>query len=85
MAEIGKAAVIGAGVMGGAIAAHLANAGVPVVLMDIVPKGAKNRNALAEGTIERLLKSEPQAFMHKKAAKWVTPAPMTAAFPISAI
>ena len=74
MAEIGKAAVIGAGVMGGAIAAHLANAGVPVVLMDIVPKGAKNRNALAEGALERLVKSEPQAFMHKKAAKWVTPA-----------
>ncbi len=40
MAEVGKAAVIGAGVMGGAIAAHLANAGIPVVLMDIVPKGA---------------------------------------------
>lgn len=74
MAEVGKAAVIGAGVMGGAIAAHLANAGVPVVLMDIVPKGAKNRNAMADGALERLLKSEPQAFMHKKAAKWVTPA-----------
>ncbi|MCH6544724.1 MAG: 3-hydroxyacyl-CoA dehydrogenase, partial [Deltaproteobacteria bacterium] len=74
MAEIRKAAVIGAGVMGGAIAAHLANAGVPVVLMDIVPKGAKNRNAMAEGALERLVKSEPQAFMHKKAAKWVTPA-----------
>ena len=74
MAQIGKAAVIGAGVMGSAIAAHLANAGVPVVLMDIVPKGATNRNALAEGAIERLLTTEPQAFMHKKAAKWVTPA-----------
>ncbi len=74
MAQIGKAAVIGAGVMGSAIAAHLANAGVPVVLMDIVPKGATNRNALAEGAIERLLTTDPQAFMHKKAAKWVTPA-----------
>ncbi|MCH7914271.1 MAG: hypothetical protein IH856_14730, partial [Deltaproteobacteria bacterium] len=37
MAEIKNAAVIGSGVMGSGIAAHLANAGVPVVLMDIVP------------------------------------------------
>ncbi len=74
MTEIKKAAVIGAGVMGGAIAAHLANAGTPVVLMDIVPKGVKNRNAMAEGALERLLKGEPQAFMHQKAARWVRPA-----------
>jgi 3-hydroxyacyl-CoA dehydrogenase len=37
--SIQKAAVIGAGVMGSGIAAHIANAGVPVVLLDIVPKG----------------------------------------------
>ena len=74
MSEIKKAAVIGAGVMGGAIAAHIANAGVPVVLMDIVPKGAKNRNAIAEGALEHLLRSEPPAFMHKKAARLVRPA-----------
>ena len=73
MAEIKSAGVIGAGVMGGAIAAHLANAGVPVVLMDIVPKGAKNRNAIAEGSLERLLRTEPAAFMHTKAAKLVRP------------
>ena len=36
--EIRRAAVIGAGVMGSGIAAHIANAGVPVVLLDIVPK-----------------------------------------------
>lgn len=73
MAEIKSAGVIGAGVMGGAIAAHLASAGVPVVLMDIVPKGAKNRNAIAEGSLERLLRTEPAAFMHTKAAKLVRP------------
>ena len=39
---IEKVAVVGAGVMGAAIAAHVANAGVPVVLLDIVPKDAKN-------------------------------------------
>ena len=35
---IRRAAVIGSGVMGGAIAAHLANVGVPVDLMDIAPR-----------------------------------------------
>ncbi|CAM3719799.1 3-hydroxyacyl-CoA dehydrogenase/enoyl-CoA hydratase family protein [Alicyclobacillus pomorum] len=36
--QIRKAGVIGAGVMGAAIAAHLANVGIPVILLDIVPK-----------------------------------------------
>ena len=74
MAEIKNAAVIGSGVMGSGIAAHLANAGVPVVLMDIVPAEAKNRNAIAEEAVERLLRSDPPAFMHKRAVKLVTPA-----------
>jgi 3-hydroxyacyl-CoA dehydrogenase len=74
MAEIKNAAVIGAGVMGSGIAAHLANAGVPVVLMDIVPAEAKNRNVIAEGALEKLLRSDPPAFMHKRAVKLVTPA-----------
>ena len=34
--------------MGAGIAAHIANAGMPVVLLDIVPEGAADRNALAE-------------------------------------
>ena len=37
MLNIRKAAVIGAGTMGAQIAAHLANVGIPVLLMDIVP------------------------------------------------
>ena len=45
--DIKKAAVIGSGVMGSGIAAHIANAGVPVMLLDIVPKGANDRSALA--------------------------------------
>ena len=73
MTEIRKAAVLGSGVMGGGIAAHIANAGVPVVLLDIVPKGAKNRNEVAEKAIDRLLKQDPAAFMHPSAAKLVTP------------
>ena len=35
--RIDKVAVIGAGTMGGGIAAHLANVGIPVVLLDMVP------------------------------------------------
>lgn len=72
MADIKKVAVIGAGVMGAGIAAHVANAGVPVVLLDIVPSGADNRNAIAEGAVARMLKADPAPFMSKAAAKLVT-------------
>ena len=74
MADIKKAAVIGAGVMGAGIAAHLTNAGVEVILFDIVPKDAKNRNAIAEGAIQKLMKVEPAAFMSKKNARLMTAA-----------
>ncbi|HPQ94778.1 MAG TPA: 3-hydroxyacyl-CoA dehydrogenase NAD-binding domain-containing protein, partial [Thiolinea sp.] len=70
--EIRKVAVIGAGVMGAGIAAHIANAGVPVVLLDIVPPAAENRNTLAEGAVQKLLKSDPAAFMHPRNARLVT-------------
>jgi 3-hydroxyacyl-CoA dehydrogenase len=70
--EIKKVAVIGAGVMGAGIAAHMANAGVPVVLLDIVPEGAKDRNVVADSAVKKLLKAEPAAFMHKRNAKLVT-------------
>ena len=71
--EIRRAAVIGAGTMGSGIAAHLANAGVPVMLLDIVPEGADSRNAVAEGAIARMLKADPAPFMSKSAANLVTP------------
>ena len=51
---IRAAAVIGAGVMGSGIAAQIANAGVPVLLLDIVPEGAADRSALAKGALDRL-------------------------------
>ena len=72
MQKIGKVCVIGAGVMGAGIAAQVANAGVPVLLLDIVPKGAANRNAIAEGAVAKLLKAEPAAFMSKRAARLVS-------------
>ena len=70
---IGKVAVIGSGVMGGGIAAHVANAGLPVLLLDIVPPGAANRNVIAEQAIERLLKTDPAPLMHRDNARLITP------------
>ncbi len=65
-------AVIGSGVMGSAIAAQIANAGMPVILLDIVPKGASNRNIVVDQAVERLLKAKPAALMHKRFAKSIT-------------
>ena len=73
MTDIRKVAVIGAGVMGAGIAAHVANAGAEVLLLDIVPEGASDRSTIAKGAIQKLLKAEPAAFMSKAAAKLVTP------------
>jgi len=73
MIDIRKVAVIGAGIMGRGIAAHVANAGVPVLLLDIVPAGATNRNALAESALAALRSTQPAAFMHPKNARLVTP------------
>jgi len=71
--DIKRVAVIGSGVMGAQIAAHFANAGVPTLLLDIVPKGADDRNVLASGAIAKMLKGSPKAFVHNAAAKRVTP------------
>lgn len=74
--KIKKAGVIGAGVMGAAIAAQLANVGVKTVLLDIVPfelteedkkKGLTEsspefRNKLAKQGLENALKSKPPSF-----------------------
>ena len=68
-----QADMIGAGVMGSGIAAHFANAGVPVLLLDIVPKGATDRNVIAEGALARMAKADPAPFMSKSAARLVTP------------
>ncbi|MFZ1427870.1 MAG: 3-hydroxyacyl-CoA dehydrogenase NAD-binding domain-containing protein, partial [Geminicoccaceae bacterium] len=70
---INRVAVIGAGVMGSGIAAHVANAGVPVLLLDVVPAGAGDRSTLARAAIARLLKASPAAFMAPDAAPLVTP------------
>jgi 3-hydroxyacyl-CoA dehydrogenase len=71
MAEIAKVAVIGAGVMGASIAAHVANSGTPVLLLDIVPKDNPNRNAIAEGAVAKLLKADPAPLMTPRAARLI--------------
>lgn len=69
--KIKKAAVIGAGVMGAAIAAQLANAGIPVLLLDIVLPDNPDRNFLAKQGIQRALKARPAAFMDSDRAKLI--------------
>ena len=71
---IRNAAVLGAGTMGSRIAAHLANCGIPVLLLDIVPKDDKQpHNAYATGAIAGLLKAKPAAFYDPSLAARVTP------------
>jgi 3-hydroxyacyl-CoA dehydrogenase len=65
MRQIKAAAVIGAGIMGAGIAAQIANAGVPVLLLDI-------SREIAAAAVEKLLKNQPPAFMHPGNAKLLT-------------
>jgi len=86
MRRLGSAAVLGSGVMGAAIAAHLANAGVSVLLLDIVPKELSDeerkrgfalsdprvRNRIAAAGKERAVKASPAAFFTPARASLVT-------------
>jgi 3-hydroxyacyl-CoA dehydrogenase len=62
--RIQKAVVLGAGTMGARIAAHFANAGVPCLLLDMVPQGAgpAARNKIVAAGLEAAKKSKPAAF-----------------------
>ena len=73
---IRKAGVLGAGNMGSRIAAHFANAGIPVVLLDIVPPNAPAgniaaRNGIAIAALEGLKKSRPAAFFDPASARLI--------------
>ena len=70
--DIRQAAVIGAGVMGGGIAAHFANAGIPVLLADTRP-GA------AAAALAQMLRAEPAPFMTPEVARRVTAADLPGA------
>ncbi len=68
--KIRKAAVLGAGTMGAAIAAHLANAGIPTLLLDIAAEG-DDKNSIVRKGWERVLKSKPAALMDPDRARLV--------------
>ena len=76
--RINKVAVLGAGTMGARIAAHFANAGIPCVLLDIVPPDAAQstdkaaRNKIVAAGLEAAVKSKPAAFFQKGLERLVT-------------
>ena len=78
--RIETAAVLGAGVMGSAIAAHFAGAGIKTHLLDIVPPNLddakkddpKARNGFALNGIKNALKAKPAAFYDPDAARLIT-------------
>jgi 3-hydroxyacyl-CoA dehydrogenase len=86
MLRIEKAAVLGAGTMGAQIAAHLANAGIPTLLLDVVPKeptpeeAAKGlsaeskevRGRIARAGLEAAKKAKPAAFFSEREAALVS-------------
>src|SRR3989442_4086291 len=71
--HVHRVAVLGAGTMGAAVAAHAANAGLSVDLLDIVPPGAKGkeRNSIVKAGFERMLKAKPAALMHESLAEHI--------------
>jgi 3-hydroxyacyl-CoA dehydrogenase len=78
--QINKVAVLGAGTMGSRIAAHLANAGIPCYLLDIVPPGSPaakpgernpERDKIVIGGLEAAKKSKPAAFFDPSQARLV--------------
>ncbi len=74
--HIHKAVVIGSGTMGASLAAHLANAGVPVTLLDIVPNGAPEgdkaaRNKIVNEGWDRCIKAKPANLMSSQLKTFV--------------
>jgi len=85
MRQIKRVGVLGAGVMGATIAAHLANAGLEVLLLDMVPRDLKEeekgqgltlespevRNRIVNGGLEAVAKMKPAAFYLKEYVRQV--------------
>src|SRR5436853_7524338 len=86
MITVKKAAVLGAGTMGSQIAAHLANARIPTLLLDIAPReltaderakgqtleSAEVRNRIARGGLEAAKKAKPAAFFTSDLSSLIT-------------
>ena len=64
-----SAAVLGAGTMGAQIAAHLANAGLQVYLLDIAPKDGADKNAVVNKLFKAATKKKPDPFFTRDTAK----------------
>ena len=75
---IKKIAVLGSGVMGSRIACHFAGIGLPVLLLDMVPKGAEEstypaeRNRLVNEALQAAIKSNPSPVFTKEVVKRIT-------------
>src|SRR6266446_969929 len=75
--RIEKAVVLGAGTMGSRIAAHFANAGLPCILLDLVPPNvpadapSAERNKIVRAGLEAAKKSKPAAFFTSALAERV--------------
>ena len=67
-----KAAVLGAGTMGSQIAAHLANAGLEVLLLDIPDTESGNRNAIVERGFKSASRLKPDPFFSDKVKERIT-------------
>ncbi|MDA9774375.1 3-hydroxyacyl-CoA dehydrogenase NAD-binding domain-containing protein [Saprospiraceae bacterium] len=76
--KMNRVAVLGSGVMGTGIACHLANVGMEVLMLDIVPKDVaadapkKQRNAIADKSLKAALKAKPAPLYKKKFASRIT-------------
>lgn len=77
---IRRVGVVGSGVMGSGIAAHMANAGLEVLLLDIVPRDLSDkeksdpraRNRIAAENLKATIKSKPALFFHPSNARLVS-------------
>jgi len=70
--DIKKVVIIGSGTMGGGIAAQVANAGIPVSLLDL-PSNEGSRNQIVENAIEKILKSRPPLLIEKNRINLISP------------
>ncbi|MBN8828760.1 MAG: enoyl-CoA hydratase/isomerase family protein [Sphingobacteriia bacterium] len=72
--NISKVAVIGSGVMGSGIAAHIANSNIPVILYDIATPDKDHPSSLAKQAIQNLLTNPLKPLMSKNLVSLITPA-----------
>ncbi len=80
MRHIKKVAVLGSGIMGSGIACHLANIGLEVLMLDIVPRDLPEehktdpalRNSVAANALKKAISSKPAPLFQKSLAKYIS-------------